>query len=58
MRGECGGRWTRVCCSYCRSLLVGVVLVLFCPDLWATRGARLWEIQASSISKMQSQSLG
>lgn len=51
MRGECGGRWTRVCCSCCRSLVVGVVLVLFCPDLWATRGARLGEIQASSISQ-------
>lgn len=57
MRGECGGRWTRGCCCYCRSLLDVVVLVLFCPVRWATRGATLWEeIQASSISKMQPQS--
>lgn len=30
-----------------------VVLDLFCPVRWATRGAGLREIQVSSISKMQ-----
>jgi hypothetical protein len=45
---------------YCR-FVVGrcvVVLDLFCPVRWATRGARLRENQASSISKIAVQSLG